>query len=120
MKMMLSRHILRFSPKLNLASCSQFRFKSVKSMNQVDVDDPELQAHLGKLRMGFIRKAEKETLVKANKHKKFRKKDWTVGGICVGLILGIYSYTIFAMQQETFLDDFEVPNPLPEEDDEEN
>ena len=49
LKMLLSRNILRFCPKLELMSCSQYRFKSVKSMKQVDVDDLELQAHLGKL-----------------------------------------------------------------------
>ena len=30
--------------------------------------------------------------------------------------IGIYLYTIFAIKQETFLDDFEMPNPLPDED----
>jgi len=113
----ISRNILRFCsrPAFN---CSQYRFKSVKSMSQIDVDDPELQAHLGKLRMGLIRKAEKETQHKAQKHVKYRKKDWYVAAFCVSSIIAIYGYTIWAMRQETFLDDFEVPNPLPEEDEE--
>lgn len=88
-------------------------------MNQLDVDDPELQAHLGKLRMGLIRKAEKEAVTKAQKHVKYRKKDWYIGGFCFAAIAAIYFYTFFAMRQETFLDDFDVPNPLPEEDEEE-
>jgi len=50
------------------------------------------------------------------KHVKYRKKDWYVAGFCFATIIGIYAYTIVAMKQETFLDDFEVPNPLPEED----
>jgi len=85
-------------------------------MKQVDVDDLELQAHLGKLQMGMIRKAEKEKKHDAKKHVKYRKKDWYVAGFCFATIIGIYAYTIVAMKQETFLDDFEVPNPLPEED----
>jgi len=84
-------------------------------MSQIDVDDPELQAHLGKLRMGLIRKAEKETQTKAQKHVKYRKKDWYVAAFCLSSIAAIYGYTIWAMRQETFLDDFEVPNPLPED-----
>ena len=30
--------------------------------------------------------------------------------------IGIYLYTIFAIKRETFSDDFEMPNPLLEED----
>jgi len=87
-------------------------------MSQIDVDDPELQAHLGKLRMGLIRKAEQQSKGNAKKHVKYRKKDWKVAGFCFATIVGIYTYTIVAMKQETFLDDFEVPNPLPEDDEE--
>ena len=63
----------------------------------------------GKLRMGLIRKAEKETHAKAQKHVKYRKKDWYVAAFCISAIVSIYGYTIWAMRQETFLDDFEVP-----------
>jgi len=66
----------------------------------------------------LIRKAEKETSAKAQKHVKYRKKDWYVAAFCIGSIISIYAYTIWAMRQETFLDDFEVPNPLPEESEE--
>ena len=55
LKMLLSRNILRFCPKLELMSCSQYRFKSVKSMKQVDVDDLELQAHLGKFLIDILK-----------------------------------------------------------------
>merc|ERR1712008_520325 len=85
--MLLSRNILRFCPKLELMSCSQYRFKSLKSMKQVDVDDLELQAHLGKLQMGMIRKAEKEKNHDAKKHVKYRKKDWYVAGFCFATII---------------------------------
>jgi len=35
-----------------------------------------------------------------------------IGGTCMGIAISIYAYTIFAMKQETFLDDFEMPDPL--------
>ena len=38
-----------------------------------------------------------------------------VGMTCLGIAIGIYAYTIFAMKQETFLDDFEMPDPLLDE-----
>lgn len=95
-----------------------YRLKSTESMQQVDVDDPQLQAQLGKLKLGLIRKAEKENEKRAKKHVKHRKRDWTIGGVCFATVIAVYGYTIWAMQQETFLDDFEVPNPIPEEEEE--
>jgi len=85
--MLLSRNILRFCPKLELMSCSQYRFKSVKSMKQVDVDDLELQAHLGKLQMGMIRKAEKEKKHDAKKTREISQK-----GLVCRWILFCYHY----------------------------
>ena len=38
-----------------------------------------------------------------------------IGGTCMAIAISIYAYTIFAMKQETFLDDFEMPDPLLEE-----
>ena len=35
-----------------------------------------------------------------------------MAGICFALIMSIYSYTIFAIKQETFLDDFDLPDPM--------
>ena len=45
----------------------------------------------------------------------FRRKDWMIAGTCLGIAISIYAYTIYAMKQETFLDDFEMPDPLAEE-----
>ena len=62
----------------------------------------------------------------------FRRKDWLIAGICFGLVRwlftksytcfihdmwspqvsGIYAYTIFAIQQERFLDDFDMPEEI--------
>ena len=35
-----------------------------------------------------------------------------MAAICFSAIIAIYSYTIFAIKQETFLDDFEMPDPM--------
>jgi len=94
------------------------RFKSDgdRVMQQVDVDDPRLQAELGKIQMSMIRKAEGKTVERVAKYKKYRRTDLIVAATCSSIALGIYAYTMFAIKQENFLDDFEVPNPLPEED----
>ena len=38
-----------------------------------------------------------------------------IAGTCLCIAISIYAYTIYAMKQETFLDDFEMPDPLAEE-----
>jgi hypothetical protein len=84
-------------------------------MDQVEVDVPETQQKLGRIQLDMIRKAEEQNKSRAKRHIRFRKKDWAIGGFCIGLALSIYGYTIWAIKQEKFLDDFEVPNPIPDE-----
>ena len=67
---------------------------------------------LGKINMDFVRKAEKRNKQRATMHRFFRRKDWMIAGTCFGIVVGIYSYTIFAIQQEKFLDDFEMPEEI--------
>jgi len=38
-----------------------------------------------------------------------------IGLTCLGIAGGIYGYTMYAMKQEQFLDDFEMPDPLEED-----
>ena len=35
-----------------------------------------------------------------------------IAAFCFSLVIGIYSYTIWAIQQEKFLDDFEMPEEI--------
>jgi len=92
------------------------RYKSDdRVMQQVDPDDPRLQAELGKIQLSMMRKAEGVTRDRVAKYKRYRKTDIIVASICAGFALSIYAYTMFAIKQENFLDDFEVPNPIPEE-----
>ena len=89
---------------------------TAKTMEQVDVDDSKIQATLGKIQMGIIRKAEKEKAERAKSFILLRKKHIKTGIFCASIAIGIYAYTIFAIKQETFLDDFDMPDPIPEED----
>ena len=84
------------------------------TMPQVEVDEPNVQERLGKMQMDFVRKAERQNLNRAIKHREFRTGDWTIAIICITLAVSIYSYTIYAIKQETFLDDFEMPDELAE------
>jgi len=83
-------------------------------MEQVEVDEPHVQQQLGKIQMDLVKKAEEMKMNHADKHRKHRRKDWLIGGGALATAIGIYMYTIFAIQQEKFLDDFDMPDPLEE------
>ena len=84
-------------------------------MKQIEVDEADVKQKLGDIQMAFVKKAETRNKDRASKHVFYRRKDWMVGMTCLGIAISIYAYTIFAMKQETFLDDFEMPDPLLEE-----
>jgi len=112
------QEIIKFTPIiLNQNSSRAFSVTSNKNaqaprMEQVEVDELDVQKKLGKINMDFVRKAEKRNKQRATMHRFFRRKDWMIAGTCFGIVVGIYSYTIFAIQQEKFLDDFEMPEEI--------
>ena len=85
-------------------------------MKQVEVDEPDVQKKLGAVQMNFVKKAERINLERATKHRAYRNKDWIIAGFCFSLALSIYGYTIYAIKQERFLDDFEMPDPMEQKD----
>lgn len=95
---------------LSTASAS---FKA-KTMSQVEVDEPHVRERLGQMQMDFIQKAESQNVDRAIRHRHFRRGDWAIAATCVTVALSIYGYTIYAIKQERFLDDFEMPDPLQE------
>merc|ERR1712131_306569 len=82
-------------------SVSSTSFAQAPRMEQVEVDEDDVQKRLGK--------RNKE---RAKTHRFFRRKDWMIAGTCFGIVIGIYSYTIWAIQQEKFLDDFDMPEEI--------
>lgn len=97
----------------NISVCPALMAKA-KRMEQVEVDEQHVKDKLGHKSMAFVKKAEKMNAKRATKHVVFRRKDWVIGGTCFAIAIGIYGYTIYAMKQERFLDDFEMPDPLEE------
>ncbi|XP_023326629.1 cytochrome c oxidase assembly factor 3, mitochondrial isoform X1 [Eurytemora carolleeae] len=84
----------------------------IETMKQVDVDSADIQKKLGNINMDFVRKAEKKNKERAKMHRFFRRTDWMIAAFCFSLVIGIYSYTMFAIQQEKFLDDFDMPEDI--------
>jgi len=99
-------------------SYSTPRMAKAPTMEQVEVDETHVKEKLGDIQMAFVRKAEFRNADRAQKHRHFRKKDTISGLICLAIVVSIYSYTIIAVKQEDFLDDFEDPDPLADFDEE--
>merc|ERR1719153_142188 len=100
------RHVSTSSPvTLNLSNTTL----KASTMSQVEVDEAEVQRRLGKVNMDFIKKAEKRNKERSRLHRFFRRKDWLIASICFTMVGTIYGYTIWAIQQEKFLDDFDMP-----------
>jgi len=99
----------------SFSSSIPFGKKNVQQMQQVEVDEANVKQELGQIQMAFVKKAEMRNKERAKRHVFYRKKDWMIGMTCITIAISIYAYTIFAMKQETFLDDFEMPDPLLEE-----
>ncbi|KAK3921701.1 Cytochrome c oxidase assembly factor 3, mitochondrial [Frankliniella fusca] len=57
----------------------------------------------------YINLIEKQNLYRVSELVKHRRRTNITGLSLFGLVIGIYTYTIFAVKQEKFLDDFEEP-----------
>ncbi|KAF6035984.1 hypothetical protein EB796_005699 [Bugula neritina] len=55
----------------------------------------------------FVRKAELVNRARALSQKSLRKRNITVAGAIFAGVLSIYAYTIIAVKQEKFLDDYD-------------
>ena len=59
----------------------------------------------------YMRKINERNMERYVKEKTLRKHYRIVGAILFGFVISIYSYTMFAINQEKFLDDFDIPEP---------
>ncbi|XP_060533834.1 uncharacterized protein LOC132706498 [Cylas formicarius] len=57
----------------------------------------------------YIRRAQEDNLKRVERLKRVKRNNWITLGVLGATVLGIYSYTILSIKQETFLDDFEEP-----------
>ncbi|XP_074028622.1 coiled-coil domain containing 56 [Leptinotarsa decemlineata] len=75
-------------------------------------DDHMPKVDISKLRqreLHFIKEVEAKNLERVQKLTALRRKN-LITGLLLGVgVLGIYGYSMYAVKQETFLDDFEEP-----------
>lgn len=68
---------------------------------------------LSKAEQMYIEQLNKRNSDRFAKEKRLRKHYRIVGSFLFAFVLSVYFYTMYAIRQEKFLDDFEVP-PLPD------
>lgn len=80
-------------------------------MPKVDADKDKHR--ISEVQLSYMKFVEKENIERAQKLKKLRRKNiFTALGLGAAVI-GIYAYSILAVKQETFLDDFDEPATQP-------
>lgn len=57
----------------------------------------------------YMKRTEIENLYRVQILQKHRRKNNILGCALVGVAVATYAYTIYSMKQESFLDDFELP-----------
>ena len=79
--------------------------KNPISLNEID------QKKLSPAMQMYANKINAKNVEEFNKMKKVKSYNRIVAGLLATFVLGVYGYTMFAISQEKFLDDFDVPEP---------
>lgn len=73
------------------------------------VDLVKDKANISRTTVDYMKIVEKENLRRVQELQKLRQRNVRTGLMLGAGVLGIYLYTIFAVRQEKFLDDFDEP-----------
>lgn len=64
---------------------------------------------LKRTEVDFIKEIERQNLTRVAKLKQVRRRNIITGSLLGVGVIAIYAYSMYAVKQETFLDDFEEP-----------
>lgn len=76
------------------------------------ITNPKEGPKLSASQLTFMRLLEKENLERVAKLERIRKRNIWTGWALGATVLGIYAYSILSIKQEKFLDDFEEPKKV--------
>jgi len=68
---------------------------------------------INQFQLDLMKKVQRQNIERALKLRQVRGRSRGTFLAAAGVISGIYIYTLFAVRQETFLDDFNVPESIP-------
>lgn len=85
---------------------------SVDSKTAFKISNPSEGPELTPAQLNFMKLMEAENLERVTKlQRTCRRNTWTGWGL-TGIVFGIYAYSIYAVKQERFLDDFDEPEKV--------
>jgi len=67
---------------------------------------------LSETEINFMKLIEEKNLVRVHKLKQTKRNNFITAGLLGGAVFGIYLYSMLAVKQEKFLDDFEEPKKI--------
>lgn len=92
---------------LNQSGVSQLSTNKSDILSKLSVDNKAF----GIAEQNYIRKISERNFERFKKEQTLRKHYRVTGVILFGFVLSVYGYTMYAISQEKFLDDFDVPEP---------
>lgn len=85
---------------------------STENKTSFKVANPSEGPKLSPAQLKFMKLIETQNLERVAKLERIRRRNtWTGWGLGA-LVIGIYAYSMHAVKQETFLDDFEEPQKV--------
>lgn len=80
-------------------------------MPKVDIDKDKTR--LSQAQLNYMKYIEQQNIERARRLKKVRRNNIFTALTLGAAVIGIYTYSILAVKQETFLDDFDEPAVAP-------
>ena len=84
-------------------------------LQQPKIKYGETAPKLDKAQLDFMRIIEQQNIVRVSKLNRQRRNNLITAGVLGVSVLGIYAYSMLSVQQEKFLDDFEEPKKVTNE-----
>jgi hypothetical protein len=110
---LIRRFLITTSSRLNTANTSKpIETTSVGATDSATaVSQPEVKRTLSQIEQMYMNKIKERNDERYLKEKKVKIHYRVTGTLLVLFVLSVYFYTMFAIRQEKFLDDFDVPEP---------
>jgi hypothetical protein len=110
------RFLILTSSRLNAANTSKPIESSavdanINTKSAAAVLKPEAKRTLSQIEQMYMNKIKERNDERYLKEKKVKLHYRVTGSLLVLFVLSVYFYTMFAIRQEKFLDDFDVPEP---------
>lgn len=105
--------ITRFNSNCGITT-SRVKFEQKSEItvdNKIQPDIKNQMHKLSSMQSAYMEKLNKKTLEKHTREKRLKKHYRITGSLLFAFVISVYFYSMYAVSQEKFLDDFQVPTP---------